>query len=229
MFGLLGNTIRRLEKNKHGMTRSLLAEAIKPTLTGENQLLYEQARSAVYSSKEGSYEMNLPALATPRAKKVNEDGKNPKTLEMKNNLKRIRLEKEYDTVKKISSNQMGYKRSPNSYKNKPSKPYGNSGKNYGRQSRDRLSRVKHSGNNYGENNRYNSNNRDQNGSVSGYQTKNGYSNGGGNPNGNNRFQSNRGNGNQPNGNKNNFKPRAAPYPNGKQDFNKNNQNMQNKN
>ena len=224
MFRLLGNTIKRLEKDKHGMTRSLLAETIKPTLTRENQLLYEQAKSAVFSSKEGSYEMNLPALATPRAKKVNEDGKSPKTLEMKNNLKRIRLEKEYDTVKRTSTNHMGYKRNTSAYNNKQPKPYGNSGKNFGKQNRDRPSR----GNFIGSHRGNSGNNRDYNGTGSGYNNKNHHTNGGGNPNGNNRYQNNRGNGNQPNGNRNNFKPRAAPYPNGKQDFIKN-QNTQNKN
>jgi hypothetical protein len=206
MFRLLGNTIKRLEKDKYGMTRSLLAEAIKPTLTRENQLLYEQAKSAVFSSKEGTYEMNLPALATPRAKKVNEDGKSPKTLEMKNNLKRIRLEKEYDTVKRVNYNQMGYKKNSLSYTKGPNKPYGGNNK---AQSRFTKPSRGH----------FNGNNRDS--SRNNNYSRNNYLNNNDNPNGNNRYNNNRGGGNQPNGNRSNFKPRSAPYPNGKPEFQKN--------
>jgi hypothetical protein len=100
---LLIKAIDDLENTKVGMTRQVLADNLKPLLTGENQSYYEQARFVVNSTTEGKYEMSLPADQSDRSKRVAIDGKSPGTLKIKNEIKLLKHQREVDSLRKSNS------------------------------------------------------------------------------------------------------------------------------
>ena len=184
---LLIKAIDDLENTKTGMTRQVLADNLKPLLTGENQNYYDQARFVVNSTTEGKYEMNLPADQSDRSKRVALDGKSPGTLKIKNEIKMLKHQREIDSLRKSSSRPFKQRE----FK----KPYQRDFKrnDYHRGSRDNYSRENYSRDNNNRDNKWGNadKNSDRQNHRGGFNQKRGGRGSFSKPRGS--FQNNRGN------------------------------------